>query len=195
MSEMRIRAMRWRADLRHSARHPWARGGLRACALGAALLAASLAAWWPAQRGNAALETEIAAKRRTLSQTRQAQELVGAYAKAAKEVALLERKLEHAATQAQLVESFARLAARHGVKVVGETYDEGRSAAAQTGLSAELSVQGAYPALRDFLRELSALPTWSEVQEVRLETARESGLQKGRIRIMTYRPGPERRSS
>jgi Tfp pilus assembly protein PilO len=195
LSEMRIREMRWRADLRHSARHPWVRGGLRACALGAALLAASAAAWWPAQRGNAALETDIAAKRRTLSQTRQAQELVGAYAKAAKEVALLERKLKHAATQAQLVESFARLAARHGVKIVGETYDEGRGAAGQAGLSAELSVQGPYPALREFLRELSALPTWSEVQEVRLETARESGLQKGRIRIMTYRPAPERKSS
>src|SRR3954465_7679210 len=190
MSDTRTSSMRWRADLRHSARHPWARGGLRACALGGVLLAVSLAAWWPAQRSSAALEGEIAAKRRALAQTRQAHELVGAYAKAAKEVAVLERKLEHAATQAQLVESFARLAAKHGVKIVGETYDEGRGAGAQAGLSAELSVQGPYPALREFLRELSALPTWSEVQEVRLETARESGMQKGRIRIMTYRPGP-----
>lgn len=189
-------ALRWRADLRNSARHPWARGGLRACVLGTVLLAASAAAWWPAERSRAALEGEIAAKRSALSQTRQAHELMGAYAKAAKQVAVLEGKLEHAATQAQLVESFARLARKHGVKIISETYDEGRGSAAQAGLSAELSVQGAYPALRDFLRELSGLATWSEVQEVRLETARESGMQKGRIRIMTYRPGPaERRSS
>jgi Tfp pilus assembly protein PilO len=187
--------MRWWADLRHSARHPWARGGLRACALGVVVLAASAAAWWPAERGRAALEGEIAAKRRALVQTRQAHELLGAYTKTAKEVVLLERKLDHAATQSQLVESFARLARKHGVKIISETYDAGRPAAAQAGLSAELSVQGAYPALREFLRDLSVLPTWSEVQEVRLETAKESGMQKGRIRIMTYRQGPAERSS
>jgi Tfp pilus assembly protein PilO len=185
---------RW-ANLRHSARHPWARGGLRACALGAVLLAASAAAWWPAERARAALEGEIAAKRRALAQTRQAHELLGAYTKAAKEVASLERKLDHAATQSQLVESFARLARKHGVKIIGETYDAGRAAAVQPGLSAELSVQGPYPALREFLRDLSVLPTWSEVQEVRLETARESGIQKGRIRIMTYRQAPAERST
>jgi Tfp pilus assembly protein PilO len=190
-------AARWRADLRHSARHPWARGGLRACALGAVLLAAAAAAWWPVQRESAALEDEIAAKRSALSQARQAHELSGAYAKAAKEVAVLERKLQHAATQAQLVENFARLARKHGVKIVSETYDEGRGASAQSGLSAELSVQAGYPALRDFLRDLSALPTWSEVQEVRLETATGSAMpmQKGRIRIMTYRQGPAERKS
>jgi len=48
--------------------------------------------------------------------------------------------------------------------------------------------RGGYPALRDFLRDVSALPTWSEVQEVRLESVQGATTQKGRIRVMTYPP-------
>ena len=178
------------AALRYSARHPWARSGLWICAAAAAFACLALAAWWPAQREHAALEDRIAGKRRDLVQAQQADELLGAYARASKDAALLEKKLQHAATQSQLVESFARLARQHGVKILTETYEEGRSAGVQPTLSTELTVQAAYPGLRDFLRDLSALPTWSEVQEVRLESVQGSAAQKGRIRIVTYRAMP-----
>jgi Tfp pilus assembly protein PilO len=184
---------RWAKQLRSSARHPWARGGLRACMLAGATVAVALAAWWPVEHERAVLEDQVGAKRRALAQARQAHGLLEAYTKAAKDVALLEKKLEYAATQAQLVENFSRLAGRHGVKILSETYDEGRGGAVQSGLSAELSVQGSFPALRDFLRDLSALPTWSEVQEVRLETVQGSATQKGRIRVVTYRAAPAER--
>lgn len=191
-------ARRWAADLRYSARHPAARSGLCAVAAAAVLALAAAGAWWPAQREQAALEESIAAKRRSVVQARQADELARAYAQARGAVAVLEKKLQHGATQAQLVENFARLARRHGVRILAETYDEGRgTAGAQPALSAELTVQGSYPALREFLRELSGLPTWSEVHEVRLETVQGSGTQKGRIRIVTYRraaPAEARRS-
>jgi Tfp pilus assembly protein PilO len=185
------------AALRYSARHPWARGGLWAVCAAAVLAAAAAAAWWPAQREHAALESEIAARRSSLVQARQAEEVSRAYEQARGAVAVLEKKLQHGATQAQLVESFARLARKHGVKIVAETYDEGRNPAVQPALSAELTVLGSYPALREVLRELSALPTWSEVHEVRLETVQGTPTQKGRIRIVTYRraaPGEGRPS-
>ena len=190
-------ARRWWADLRYSARHPWARAGLWAVGAAAVVAAAAVAAWWPAQREHAALEDEIASKRAGLVQARQAEELSRAYAQARSAVAALEKKLQHGATQAQLVENFARLARKHGVKILAETYDEGRNPGAQPALSAELTVQGSYSALREFLRELSALPTWSELHEVRLETVQGTATQKGRIRIVTYRrsaPGEARRS-
>ncbi len=161
-----------------------------ACAAAAALLLVAVAVWWPAQHERAKLEDTIGGKRRELVQAQQADELLRAYGKARKEVALLEKKLEHAATQSQLVENFARLARKHGVKIVSETYEEGRAAGAQPMLNAELSVQGGYPALRDFLHDVSALPTWSEVQEVRLESVQGAATQKGRIRVMTYRHAP-----
>jgi hypothetical protein len=178
------------AELRYGARHPWARAGLWVCAVAAALTCVALALWWPAQREHSALEDGIAGKRRELVQAQQADELLSAYARASKESALLEKKLQHAATQSQLVESFARLARHHGVKILTETYEEGRGAGAQPTLSTELTVQAAYPGLRDFLRDLSALPTWSEVQEVRLESVQGAAAQKGRIRIVTYRAAP-----
>jgi Tfp pilus assembly protein PilO len=175
----------WLADLRYSARHPWARAGAWACACALAAAGAALAAWWPEQRTHDALEHTLAAQRRALVEAKRSGELARAYAQAREEVALLDRKLAEAATQAQLVQAFARLARRHGVKILAESYEEGRGA--QAALSAELSVQGAYPALRDFVAELAGLPTWSEVQEVRIESARGTGVQKGRVRILTYR--------
>lgn len=177
----------WGTVLRYDARHPWARSGAWTCAATAVLALAVAALWWPAQREREALEGAIAAKRRELIQAQRAGELVRAYAQARVRVASLEKKLRYAATQAQVVENFARLARKHGVKILTETYEEGRNPGAQPSLNAELVVQGGYPALRDFVRDLSALPTWSEVQEVRLESARGAAGQKGRIRIMTYR--------
>jgi len=185
-----VNASRWVADLRYSARHPWARAGLWTCAVAAVLMLVAVAVWWPERHDRAALEDAIAGKRRELVQARQADELLRTYAQARKEVALLEKKLEHAATQSQLVENFARLARKHGVKIVSETYEEGRAAGAQPMLNAELSVQGGYRALRDFLQDVSTLPTWSEVQEVRLESVQGAATQKGRIRVMTYRRAP-----
>jgi hypothetical protein len=177
----------WLGDLRTSARHRGARLGLCAFLLSALALGASAAYWWPAERARAAAEEDIALKRRSLVQLRQGREVLEAYEKAAQEVAGLEKKLDHAATQAQLVQNFSRLARNRGIRIVGETYDEARSGAAQPALSAELAVQGAFPALRSFLSDLSSLPTWSEVQEVRLESVAGAAEQKGRVRIVTYR--------
>jgi Tfp pilus assembly protein PilO len=185
-----VNPKRWLADLRYSARHPFARAGLWASAATAALMLVVLAAWWPAQRERAALEEAIAGQRRALAQAQQTRDLLGAYVKARKDVASLEKKLQYAATQAQLVQNFARLARKHGVKIVSETYEEGRNPGAQPALTAELAVQGGYPALRDFLRDLAALPTWSEVQEVRIESMQGAATRKGRIRIVTYRHAP-----
>jgi hypothetical protein len=172
-------------DLRYAARHPLARAGLWAAAVTGAVMLAALALWWPAHRDASALEERIAGKRRALADARHNYDLLSAYTKASRDVASLEKKLAYAATQSQLVASFARLAHRNGVRIVSETYEEARGA--QPALSAELTVQGEYPALREFLRELSALPTWSEVQEVRLESAHGAAGQRGRIRIVTYR--------
>ena len=175
------------AELRYCLRHRWARSGLIAAAIGIAALTGVTALWWPAHSEQNALEQQISAKRRALARAQQSDELARVYQRAQKDVASLEGKLRHGATQAQLVQSFARLARKHGVRIVSETYEEGRNAAAQATLSAELAVQAPYPALRDFLREVATLPTWSEVHEARIESAQDKALQKGRIRIVTYR--------
>lgn len=177
--------MSWIADLRYSVHHACARAALIACALSIGAAAVAVVAWWPVRQTSARLEAQIDAKRRDLVRMHQAQEVLHAYTRARKSVGLLEKKLRQAATQAQLVENLARLARKHGVHVVSETYEEGRGSPAT--LNADLAVQGSYRALRDFMRDLPALPTWSEAQEVWLEKMRGSRLIKGRFRIVTYR--------
>ena len=174
------------AELRYCLRYRWARAGLVAAAVGIVALTGATAVWWPAQSGQRALEDEISNKRRALARAQQSEELARVYERTRKEVDLLEGKLRHGATQTQLVQGFARLAHKHGVRIVSETYEEGRNAAQPT-LGAELAVQAAYPALRAFMRDLATLPTWSEVQEVRIENTPGAAQQKGRIRIVTYR--------
>ena len=178
-------------ELRYCLRHPWARSGLAAFALAGVFLVGVAALWWPAQREEQALEREIAAKRRALARAQQSEELARVFERTQKEVVLLEGKLRHGATQAQLVQGFARLARRHGVRIVGETYEEGRGAGRQLG--AELILQASYPSLREFIAELATLPTWSEVHEVRIENAQGAALQKARVRIVTYRQSVEPR--
>lgn len=187
----------WVADLLYAARHPVARAGLWAVLAAMVLVVLALAWWWPAQRAEQGLNNDITAKRRALVQMQQADELLRRYETARKAVPLLEKKLEQSISQAQLVESLARLARQRGVRVISETYDEGRSTGGQALLLAELTVQGSYTMLRDFLRDLPGLPMWTEVQEVRLEGARGAAQIKGRIRIATWRrpPAGDRKTS
>lgn len=180
----------WIAELRYNVRHPLARLGVRALLAAGTVLVGALALWWPAQHADSGLQAQIAAKRRALVEVQQADELLRLYTSAQKSVPLLEKKLEQSVSQAQLVDSLSRLARQHGVRVASETYEEGRSSGGQALLLAELTVQGSYGAVRNFLRDLPTLPMWTEVHEVRLEAARGSAAVRGRIRVATYRAAP-----
>ena len=175
------------ADARYSIRHPWIRRGAMFVAAAGVLMLIAFAFWWPAQNSHVALEEQIATKRRVLVQLQQGDELLRDYTRAQKDIPLLEKKLTNAATQAQLVEQLGRLARRHGVAVVSETYEEGRATGSYRVLNTDLTVQASYPAIRAFLHSLPDLPVWAEIQELRLEAARDAGVVKGRIRIATYR--------
>lgn len=180
----------WLSEFRYGVRHPLAKAGVRVLLAAAVVLGGALALWWPVQHADAGLQAQIAAKRRALVGLQQADELLRLYAGAQKAVPVLEKKLEQSVSQAQLVDNLARLVRRHGVRVASETYEEGRSAGGQTLLLAELTVQGSYAAVRNFLRDLPTLPMWTEVHEVRLEAVRGSAAVRGRIRVATYRAAP-----
>jgi Tfp pilus assembly protein PilO len=174
-------------DLRYCAKHPLVRIGIWVGAVVAAITILAFVFWWPAQGAYSKINDQIADKRRELVTAQQADALLQEYAKAKQDVPLLEKKLEHAVSQAQLVENLTRLARRHSARIVNETYEETKTNAGQPMLMAELTIQGSYTELRGFLRDLPSLPTWSEVQEVRLEGARGTSEIKGKIRLATYR--------
>lgn len=185
----------WWRDLKYSARHPVARRGLWVCIITTVFILAAAGFWWPAKRTQHELSDQIAAQRRELVQAQQAGKLMRAYAIVQKDVPMLEKKLKQAVSQAHLVDRLGRLARESGIRLLGEAYEERKDGSGRLLLMAELTVQGGYPAVRDFLRGIQSLPIWTEVQEIRLESSRDSNAIKGRVVIITHRPVLESRSS
>ena len=175
------------SNIRYALRQPLAAYSTKIAIFAVAILVVTIIYWWPAQHRYAQLVEDTAVKRRELVQNQQAEELLRNYAHAKQEVPLLEEKLKQAVSQAQLVENIAQLANKHGVKILGENFEETNDTTDRSTWVSELSVQGSYSGLRGFLQNLSSLPTWTEVQEVRIESAHGSSVLKGRMRLITYR--------
>lgn len=166
--------------------HPVVRAGGVACLVAAAVLAAATLVWWPAHRSSVALTERLAAERRALVEARQAGELASIYARNLHEVPQLERKLEAAVDQTQIVDGLGRLAREHGIRILNQNYSE-RRGKANAGLVVELAVEGPYGAVRNFLHGLSTLPIWVEVHEVQLDRSGDAGGVKGRLRMVSFR--------
>ncbi len=183
------------SQVRYVLRHPAVRSGAWAAALAGVGAAITVATWLPAHHRVGQLTQELTTKSRALREADASEKLLATYEQARAAVALLEKKLEYAATQAQLLEDLGRLARQHGVRIVSEAYEEGKKGGAQATLNAELAIRGSYAAIRGFLAATSALRTWSEIDEVVLEKAREPGVVNGKVRIVTYRGTAESRSA
>jgi len=181
----------WLASLSYSARHPFVRTGLLANAvLAVVLLMVTAVVWWPAQREQTTLIDQIDIKRRAVVEAVRAADIVRAYESAARSIDMVEKKLNASASQADLVRHLARIAGKRQVRIVSESYSEAKAPTEYQSLFLDLSVEGRYIAFRDFLLDIPTLPTWIEVQDARIERARDaSGSIKAQIRLMTYRSG------
>jgi Tfp pilus assembly protein PilO len=186
--------------LRVASRHPWVRYAAVALVASALAVIAAAIAWWPVSRAHEASRAAIDEQRRAIVLARQADALAAAYQRAVQEVPKVEQKLARDVGQAELVQGLARLAQRSGVRLLGESYEDGKPEGGYTPLHAEVSVQGAYAGLRDFLQGVPELPMWGDVQEMRIERARDGqGIVKARLRLVMFRKtaparGEERRS-
>jgi Tfp pilus assembly protein PilO len=174
-------------SLRYCLRHRAVRSGAWACAVAVGAAIVAVAFWWPVQQRVQQLEEQFLALRREAIDQRQLAQGLVAFERANKDVTRLQSKLEYGGTQAQLVEDFTRLARSNDVRIVSEAYEEGRRTGTHGILNADLAVSGSYRALRQFLDGLAALPSWSEVDAVELERAKQTGMVSGKVRIVTYR--------
>jgi Tfp pilus assembly protein PilO len=151
-----------------------------------------IAYWWPAAREHANLVREVQAARRAVVQAQQTSELIRAYLRAVDTATAIERKLDTPLRQARLVESLGQLARKHGVRVLSESYEEGKPRNGYIPLALDLNLQGDYGPVRGFLAGIPGLPAWVEVQEARFEGVRDAGVRQVRaqIRLLAYRKGP-----
>lgn len=147
-----------------------------------------LAYWWPKASAEQALAAKIEETRRAVTDAMQANDVLSAYARATRATEAIERKLQAPVKQAQLVQSLAALARRHEVRIVSESYEEGRRQAEYVPLFLQVALEGRYAAIRGFLGEIYALPLWVEVEDARLERLREpAGLMKAQLRLRVVR--------
>lgn len=150
------------------------------------LFAVVLGFWQPAARAHAQSAKALAETRRVVLGAKEAVEIERAYREAEKSVAQFERKLNTQGGQAALVQQLAQLAAQHQVKVISETYDEGKPRDGYTPLTLELHLQGRYEGLRGFLVQLSSLPQWIIVHDSVITRTDTADL-KAQLRLQTFR--------
>ena len=175
--------------LRYSLRSGIVRLGAAATLLTALLCLITVLAWWgPAQREQSDLQQQIASKRSATVDAVRMSNVVHAQRKAMQSIAQLEKKLEVHAGQAELIQGIAKLAERRKVRVISQSFDEGRAQQGDAALYLELGLSGSYTSVRDLLADFSTLPMWIEVIETRIDRNIEAGgAIKAQLRLLTYR--------
>lgn len=154
----------------------------------AAVFLVVIAAWWlPAQREHAQLEQDISTRRRAVVDAVREAGVADAQRKAQAAVSILENKLAAHAGQAEIIGDVARLAAKRGMRVITQSFDEGRTQSGKDALYLNLGLTGSYPSLRLLLNDLAALPVWLEVVEAHIERASGGGEIRAQLRLATYR--------
>jgi len=184
------------SSLRYCSHHPYVRLALTALLFTCIALSIVLLGWWmPAHREYTRLWAEIDASRKQTIEALRTEQLLQASRNASQALTLIEKKLQHNAGQADLVQSLTQLAARYHVQVLSQSFDEGKPVDRYLALRVDLALQGSYPALRNYIGDLALLNEWVAVEETRLERVKGGpGLIKASLHLITYRQTPSRKA-
>jgi Tfp pilus assembly protein PilO len=185
----------YRDDFWYSLRHPRVRAGMLVSAVAVlVMLMVGIAYWWPAWNAAVTLKTQIEQKRRQAVEASYSTQLAQISRRAAQHVAQIEKKLDASGTQVTLVQNLATLARRHNVKILSEAYEEGKAKDGYVPFVHELTLQGGYAELRQFLVALQELPTFTIVQDAVMSRAGNAAVIKAQLHMHTYRKVESRSS-
>jgi len=172
-----------------SARHPLVKTAAVVSLLSVLImLSVGVGYWWPVARGYSELLRQTETKRKEVINSVRAADISRAYSHSAKQIEVLERKLNIEAAQTDLVKYLSQLAIKQNIKIISEVYEEGQVQTGYVPLHLDLNLQGSYPALRRFISGLQSLPTWTYVREGTISGSQEGlGVLKAHLRLVTYR--------
>lgn len=139
----------------------------------------------PTQLRYSEAQDALAAARQRWSAVAYEQELAKAYAVAARTLPAVEVKLQHKAPQLALVKQLPKLAARHRVRILAQSYETAKTKDEYALLRLTLGVEATYPDLRAFLAAFDELETLSVVEEGSFARA-EGRRIKATLKIGTY---------
>lgn len=173
--------------IRFSTRHPGVKFAITALIMSLLIALAAMAYWVPAYQGYAGLEEKISDQRNYIYTTEQNKKLAEFYARSKKSLHIMDKKLGSNKSQADHVKLLDKMLKKRRMKVVNETFETEKLTGGYVKLSQELSLQGDYGDLRRFLIDLDDLPTWTVVQELRIEKLHSYGsMIKAMLRMSTY---------
>lgn len=167
---------------------------IRAGVLAAALAGLGLAVVWPAallpaQREHAAQRERAAGLSRVLSDMRGRQEQAGRHDRLSAEVEALEARLGAAVDRSSLVERMSAISAAAGTRVVHGANAFGEPREGVTPVIQDLTVEGSYAQLRDFLSRVTAMETLTLLDSVEMSANPDGTLVRARMRFVTLSEG------
>jgi Tfp pilus assembly protein PilO len=178
----------WGNDVRYTLHQPGVRRGLALLAVALILLIVSGIQYHRIVTNEiGGLRDELDQKRREAVDTHYAKELVAAFSTGKKQMAVLEKKLLVQGVQSTLVHEIEKLCRLNAVKVLGQSYQDGKMEGSNAVLQHELAVAGSYYNLRRLIRDIEKLPTLSFIEEASFSklSERDAGL-KLTLRLSTY---------
>jgi len=179
-------------DVLHALRYPRIRLGLRGLAVaGLTLMAVMGVVWWPNWHVASGLHRQIDAQRRANVETVNAIAVAASAERATVQLEHLQQKLRSATSQAALVDNLSKLARQAQVKILSESYEQGKTQDGTAPLVHELVVQGSYRNVRQMLVSLQSLPSLTIIQDAALSRDVRSGLVKAHMRLLTFRKAIE----
>lgn len=174
-------------QLRYAARFPLTRYGLFALPVALLLLAIIwLWLWRPLAVQHDELGRSVNDTRQELLAMIRLNELRNDYESTLHAVEAIEAKLERVIPLSEYVERLNRLAREHDVQIINESRQTGRVQGNYQPIYQELVLEAKYESIRRFLSGLSSLPTWTVVNEMRLDKQRNSRLLKASLMLVTF---------
>jgi Tfp pilus assembly protein PilO len=142
--------------------------------------------WWPAKDSLESTNASIELKNQEILKAALNEDIAKTSNQAAKQIALIESKLDASSTQASLVKDLADLARKNNVKIISESYEEAKSVDGYTPLTHALTVQAEYSQLRRFISDLQDLSSFTIVREANIARSKDDSALKAQLHLITY---------
>lgn len=173
--------------LRYAGRHAGIRLALLCLSGSLLLLLLSTAIWGPLYYRYSGLQHEVQAMISTMAEHEKNRKFSSIYARSKQSMHEISLKLNRKLNQSEHVKQLDKMLRDRRINVINEVYDSEKLTQGYTRLSQELLLQGGYKELRQFLMDLDSLPSWTVVQEIRIEKNTASGANiKAGLKMVTY---------
>ncbi len=176
-------------NILYSLRHPLIKTGMVASGVAITLVIVEFFGYWmPVRNDINRLSESVNLERKRIIDDARSVQIHNAYLRAIKQLSEVDKKINSPVGHADLVNNIDNLATHRKLTIITESYDEGKEINGYTPLYMELSLQGEYQGMNEFLVDINSLPTWTVVGEGAISRlAGQQDLVKAQLRLITYR--------